>query len=186
MERQNLNKEEKPLMVTVPAPTTSPMADPIVIETIKDNKEEDKVEEPVVSLGPMPEEKEEEKPMISEPITSAEGTVMKIMNEPEDSMVPPRKEIIVEEEFIIKPRMPLLEEESMESSMDLIPIVSSSRKSRSSKKSKSVTKTQKKYKRCKKNHRRSKKTHRCNKNCPPGHKRNQKTKHCVKKGGKKN
>ena len=95
----------------------------------------------------------------------------------------PQKEIIIEEYIIKKPSMPLLEEESMTNSMELIPNVRRSRKSKSKSKSKSVSSPSsiertRKYKRCKRNHRRSKKTHHCNKHCPPGHRKNPITKSC--------
>jgi len=92
--------------------------------------------------------------------------------------VPPQREIIVEEYIIKKPKMPLLEEESMMNSMELVPNVRRSRKSKSKSASSTHAKKTKKYKRCKKNHRRSKKTHHCNKHCPPGHRKNPVTKVC--------
>ena len=102
----------------------------------------------------------------------------------ENDSVRPHNEIIIEEYIIKKPKMPLLEEESMVNSMELVPIVRRSRKSKSPS-SPSPGKKTRKYKRCSKNHRRSKKTHRCNKNCPPGHKKSAVSRRCVKKGGKK-
>ena len=102
--------------------------------------------------------------------------------------VQPQKEIIIEEYIIKKPKMPLLEEESMASSLQLIPNIRRSSKLRSKSKSPDSSQPEKKtrkYKRCSKNHRRSKKTHRCNKNCPPGHKKSSISKRCVKKDGKK-
>jgi hypothetical protein len=92
--------------------------------------------------------------------------------------VSPQKEIIIEEYIIKKPKAALLEEESMMSSMELVPNVRRSRKSKSKSASSIHAKNTKKYKRCKRNHRRSKKTHHCNKHCPPGHRKNPVTKSC--------
>jgi hypothetical protein len=99
--------------------------------------------------------------------------------------VRPQKEIIIEEYIIKKPKMPLLEEESMTNSMELVPNVRRSRKSKSKSALSTTPIKTRKYKRCTNNHRRSKKTHRCNKNCPPGHKKSAISRRCIKKGGKK-
>ena len=90
------------------------------------------------------------------------------------------KEIIVEEEFLLKPNAPRLEEESFKDEVDLIPVVRRSRK-----RVKTPSKKTRKYKRCKKNRRRNTKTHRCNTKCPPGKKKNVTNKRCINKGGKK-
>jgi hypothetical protein len=92
--------------------------------------------------------------------------------------VPPQREIIIEEYIIKKPKAALLEEESMMNSMELVPNVRRSRKSKSKTASSIHAKNTRKYKRCKRNHRRSKKTHHCNKHCPPGHRKNPVTKSC--------
>jgi len=143
------------------------------------------VEEPEPAPVPEPEPVEEPKISIVPDLIEAE----KLSNERELTpfetptpfeekiaydYVPPQREIIIEEYIIKKPKMPLLEEESMESSMELVPNVRRSRKLASS----THTKNTKKYKRCKRNHRRSKKTHHCNKHCPPGHRKNPITKSC--------
>ena len=96
----------------------------------------------------------------------------------EHDYVPPQREIIIEEYIIKKPKAALLEEESMMNSMELVPNVRRSRKSKSKTASSADIKNTRKYKRCKRNHRRSKKTHHCNKHCPPGHRKNPVTKSC--------
>lgn len=90
------------------------------------------------------------------------------------------KEIIVEEEIMLKPNAPRLQEETFKDEVNLIPVIRRSRK-----RVKSTSRKTRKYKRCRKNHRRNIKTHRCNTKCPPGKKKNVTNKRCINKGGKK-
>ena len=176
MEAEKPKREATPFPSEVPPPESMPKLElsPPSTEAISQEPTQEEVE------------MSETAPEIHEdvPMTSTEGPIKKISFKEDDTVIP-QSEIIVEQEFSAKPKMPLLEEESMKDSIELIPIIPRSRKSRSSSKSrrassKSENKTRK-YKRCKKNHRRSKKTHRCNKKCPPGHKRSMASRRCVKK-----
>jgi hypothetical protein len=150
---------------------------------VPQKKEEDNPEEKLVfdnAPEPAPEPVPETEPVV-EPVPEPVQEEFKPVANREPTPYKPR-ELIVEEEFVAKPKAPRLEEEDFDNEMLLVPVVKRSRTKRSASK---TTKKTHKYKRCKNNHRRNPKTHRCNTKCPPGKKKNATNKRCINKGGKK-
>lgn len=161
--KEEVKPEEKLVFDNAPEPVQEP-----VVESMPEPAPVAVVEpEPVVESNPEPAVAVQEE---FKPVATRVPTPYK-----------PR-ELIVEEEFVAKPKAPRLEEEDFDNEMLLVPVVKRSRTKRSASK---TTKKTHKYKRCKNNHRRNPKTHRCNTKCPPGKKKNATNKRCVNKGGKK-
>ena len=200
-----VNSEVKNTKIPPPAPVEAPPA-PVEAHPAPVQEPPAPVQEPPAPVQEPPTPVQEPPAPVQEPKNSnipslieaeqlskqREHNIFKMPTPFEENIandsVQPQKEIIIEEYIIKKPKMPLLEEESMASSLQLIPNIRRSSKLRSKSKSPDSSQPEKKtrkYKRCSKNHRRSKKTHRCNKNCPPGHKKSSISKRCVKKDGKK-